>query len=84
MGAQAFGSDTLMLDMMPLDKVLILDPDKGVVEVEAGVGVAEVDRSSGHRAERQSGVLGTSRRSKRAPTASAWVARWRPMRTAGD
>ena len=37
MGAQAFGSDTLMLDMMPLDKVLNLDPDKGVVEVEAGI-----------------------------------------------
>ena len=37
MGAQPFGSDTLLLDMMPLDKVLGFDTDKGVIEVESGI-----------------------------------------------
>ncbi len=37
MGAQPFGSDTLMLDMMPLDEVLNFDVDKGVIEVGAGI-----------------------------------------------
>src|SRR5262245_22200610 len=37
MGAQQFGSDSILLDMRPLRRVLAFDAEKGTVEVEAGI-----------------------------------------------
>lgn len=37
MGAQQFGTDTLLLDMRPLDRVIAFDSRAGTVEVEAGI-----------------------------------------------
>ncbi len=37
MGGQQFGTDTVLLDMRGLNRVLNLDPHKGEVEVEAGI-----------------------------------------------
>ena len=37
MGAQQFGTDALLIDMTPRNRVLRLDPHDGTVEVEAGI-----------------------------------------------
>jgi FAD/FMN-containing dehydrogenase len=37
MGAQQFGTGTILLDMRGMDRVLGLDRDRGLVEVEAGI-----------------------------------------------
>ncbi|MGH9317269.1 MAG: FAD-binding protein [Thermoanaerobaculia bacterium] len=37
MGGQQFGLDAVLLDMRPLNRVLHLDAEKGLVEVEAGI-----------------------------------------------
>ena len=37
MGGQQFGTDTVLLDMRELNRVLNFDPDKGEVEVGAGI-----------------------------------------------
>lgn len=37
MGGQQFGTDTLNLDMRGLNRVLNFDPDRGLVEVQAGI-----------------------------------------------
>ena len=37
MGAQQFGTDTVLLDTRKLKRVLNFDPEKGQVEVEAGI-----------------------------------------------
>ncbi len=37
MGGQQFGTDTTLLDMSGLDRVLGLDRERGVVEIEAGI-----------------------------------------------
>jgi FAD/FMN-containing dehydrogenase len=37
MGGQPFGSDTLLLDLRGLDRILDLDPAQGEVEAEAGI-----------------------------------------------
>ena len=36
-GSQQFGSDTILIDMRQMNKVLNFDPDQGHVEVEAGI-----------------------------------------------
>ncbi|NIO08209.1 MAG: FAD-binding protein, partial [Deltaproteobacteria bacterium] len=37
MGGQQFGADTVLLDMRGVGRVLDFDPQRGVVEVEAGI-----------------------------------------------
>jgi FAD/FMN-containing dehydrogenase len=37
MGAQQFGTDTLLVDTRPLSRILSFDPERGLVEVEAGI-----------------------------------------------
>jgi len=37
MGGQQFGSDTVMMDMRSMNRVLSFDPDKGEIEAEAGI-----------------------------------------------
>ena len=37
MGGQQFGSGTVLLDMAAMDRVLAFDPERGEVEVEAGI-----------------------------------------------
>lgn len=37
MGAQQFGTDTLLLDTRPLARLLSFDPERGLLEVEAGI-----------------------------------------------
>lgn len=37
MGAQQFGTDTLLLDTRPLSRILSFDPERGLVEAEAGI-----------------------------------------------
>lgn len=37
MGGQQFGTDTVLLDTRPMNRVLNLDAERGVVEVEAGI-----------------------------------------------
>lgn len=37
MGGQQFGADTVLIDTRGLDRVLALDTDRGLVEVEAGI-----------------------------------------------
>lgn len=37
MGAQQFGSDTLLIDTRPLSRILSFDPERGLVEAEAGI-----------------------------------------------
>ena len=37
MGGQQFGTDTILLDTRALNRVLNFDPDKGQIEVEAGI-----------------------------------------------
>jgi FAD/FMN-containing dehydrogenase len=37
MGGQQFGTDTVLLDTRPMNRVLNLDTERGVVEVEAGI-----------------------------------------------
>jgi FAD/FMN-containing dehydrogenase len=37
MGGQQFGTDTLLLDMARMNRVLSFEPEKGFVEVEAGI-----------------------------------------------
>jgi len=47
MGGQQFGTGTLLLDITPSHRVLNLDKDKGIVEVEAGIQWPElIDRLS--------------------------------------
>ncbi|CAF1447481.1 unnamed protein product, partial [Rotaria sordida] len=36
MGCQQFGTDTILIDTTPLNKVLNFDKEKGLIEVEAG------------------------------------------------
>jgi FAD binding domain len=44
MGGQQFGTDTVLLDTRSLNRVLQFDPDKGEVEVEAGIQWPELVR----------------------------------------
>jgi FAD/FMN-containing dehydrogenase len=37
MGGQQFGTDTISVDMRGMDRVLALDADRGIVDVEAGI-----------------------------------------------
>ena len=37
MGAQQFGTDTLFVDTRPLSRILAFDPERGLVEAEAGI-----------------------------------------------
>jgi hypothetical protein len=37
MGGQQFGTDTLLIDVRKLDRVLNLDRKTGILEVEAGI-----------------------------------------------
>src|SRR5262245_56829964 len=37
MGAQQFGTDTVLVDTRQLDEVLSFDPEQGTVEVESGI-----------------------------------------------
>jgi FAD/FMN-containing dehydrogenase len=37
MGGQQFGTGTMLVDMTGMNRVLNLDPDRGIVEVEAGI-----------------------------------------------
>lgn len=37
MGGQQFGADTVLIDTRPMNRVLGLDSDRGIVEVEAGI-----------------------------------------------
>ena len=37
MGGQQFGTDTVLIDMTALDRVLSFDPERGLIEVEAGI-----------------------------------------------
>lgn len=37
MGAQQFGTGTILLDTVPLDRVLDFDPEAGLITVEAGI-----------------------------------------------
>jgi len=37
MGAQQFGTDTLLLDMRPLSRILSFDRERGLLEAEAGI-----------------------------------------------
>ncbi|HKH43722.1 MAG TPA: FAD-binding oxidoreductase [Thermoanaerobaculia bacterium] len=37
MGAQQFGTDTLLVDTRPLSRILSFDPERGLVEAEAGI-----------------------------------------------
>src|ERR1700690_290063 len=37
MGGQQFGTDTVLIDIRKLDRLLHLDRDRGIVEVEAGI-----------------------------------------------
>ena len=42
MGAQQFGSGTILLDMTKLNRVLSFDADRGIIEVEAGIAWPEL------------------------------------------
>lgn len=42
MGAQAFATDAVMLDMRSLNRILAFDRDRGLLEVEAGIQWPEV------------------------------------------
>ncbi len=37
MGGQQFGTDTILLDMTKMNQVILFDPQKGEIEVEAGI-----------------------------------------------
>ncbi|MCI0527385.1 MAG: FAD-binding oxidoreductase, partial [Nitrospira sp.] len=37
MGGQQFGTDTILLDMTKMDQVILFDPQRGEIEVEAGI-----------------------------------------------
>jgi FAD/FMN-containing dehydrogenase len=66
MGGQQFGTDTLLLDMRPLKRVLAFDAEAGTVEVEAGIewpelidGYLACQRASGPQwgiAQKQTGA----------------------------
>jgi FAD/FMN-containing dehydrogenase len=60
MGGQQFGTDTLLVDMRGLKRVLALDAERGLVEVEAGATwpelVAELD-SAQQNATRRWGII---------------------------
>jgi FAD/FMN-containing dehydrogenase len=74
MGGQQFGTDTVLLDTRSLKRLLALDSERGLVEVEAGATWPElVDQllRAQNGAERQWGII----QSKQAPTGSASAAR---------
>ncbi|MGA8221091.1 MAG: FAD-binding oxidoreductase [Candidatus Acidiferrales bacterium] len=45
MGAQQFGTDTLLIDIRKLNRVLHLDRDRGIIEIEAGIEWPELIQS---------------------------------------
>ncbi|MEA2164513.1 MAG: hypothetical protein QOK37_2640 [Thermoanaerobaculia bacterium] len=54
MGGQQFGAGTMHLDMRPLDRIVALDRERGIAEVEAGIqwpalmqGLASMQEGSG-------------------------------------
>jgi len=44
MGGQQFGTDTLLVDVRKLNRVLHLDGERGIVEAEAGIEWPELIR----------------------------------------
>ena len=67
MGGQPFGAGTLCLDTRPLRKVLRFDPERGLLEVEAGIQwPAVIDHLLA--AQRDRPAPGGSSRSRPAPT----------------
>ncbi|HWP59615.1 MAG TPA: FAD-binding oxidoreductase [Candidatus Acidoferrales bacterium] len=50
MGGQQFGTGTILLDMRAMNRILNFDPDKGLIEVEAGIQWPEL---VGYLLERQ-------------------------------
>ncbi len=53
MGGQQFGTDTILLDMRSLNRVLAFDRERGVIDVEAGIEWPEL---IGHMLDAQQGV----------------------------
>jgi FAD/FMN-containing dehydrogenase len=59
MGSQQFGTDSVLLDMRGMSRVLEFDPERGIVEVEAGIEWPELVRnliSAQEGRERQWGI----------------------------
>jgi FAD/FMN-containing dehydrogenase len=81
MGGQQFGTDTVLIDARKLNRILHLDANRGLLEVEGGIEWPQL--INGYIGLQQgNGTRGASRKSRLEPTESRWAAQWR--RTATD
>ena len=69
MGGQPFGGGTLCIDTRPLSRVIRFDPERGLLEVEAGIQWPDLIDAPAARRSESGRAPGGSSRSRPAPTA---------------